>query len=469
MRTLICNGTLVTPSGLIEGDLLVEDEKIAQVGPQPSTANPDRILDASGYYVLPGGVDPHVHLALRIREGVVSSDDFETGTRAAAFGGTTTVIDFAAQPKGGSLQEGLEERLRDADGKAAIDYAFHMTLREVRSEVVAELDVLVREGVPSFKLFTAYPGRYQLDDGAILRVLQRSAENGGLVLVHAENGPAIEVLVEQALARGETAAKFHALTRPARLEAEAVGRCLALAEIAGAPLYVVHLSSREALEPLRAARARGQAVWAETCPQYLLLSQRDIEAPGLEAAKLVFSPPVRAPGNEEHLWRALASGELSVVATDHCPFFVAQKALGRERFTDIPNGVPGIETRSMLLWDEGVRSGRIDVARFVDLTATAPARLFGLYPTKGALVPGADADIVLWNPEREKLLSPSTLHMRTDYCPYDGRRVKGVPEQVFSRGEVIVDGDRWLGRPGHGRFVKRGPRQPARQADTHFR
>lgn len=462
MRTLIHGGTVATGSDLFPADVLLEGEKVSLIGVDlGGRVGPvDRTVDARGKYVLPGGVDPHVHLQLRMGSGVVSSDDFETGTRAAAFGGTTTIIDFAAQPKGGSLRAGLEERLREAEGQAAIDWALHMTLRTAGPEALAEMDAMVeREGVSSFKLFTAYPNNYQLDDGAILRALQRTSENGGLVLVHAENGPAIEVLIEQALARGETAPRFHALTRPARLEGEATARCIALAEVARAPLYVVHLTAQEALLPVREARLRGQAVWAETCPQYLFLSQRDIEAPGLEGAKFVFSPPVRAPGNEEHLWRGLALGDLAVVGTDHCPFFFkGQKDRGGERFTDIPNGAPAIETRLLLLWSEGVRRGRIDVNRFVQLTSTAPAKIFGLYPRKGALVPGADADVVVWDPELERSLGWQALHMNTDYSPYEGRIVKGAPALVFSRGELIVDGERWLGRRGRGQFLKRGPR-----------
>ncbi|HEY3449308.1 MAG TPA: dihydropyrimidinase [Myxococcales bacterium] len=466
MRTLIQGGTVATGSDLFVADVLLEGESVAAVGVDLSKLGPfDRTVDARGKYVLPGGVDPHVHLQLTMGNGMVSSDDFETGTRAAAFGGTTTVIDFAAQPKGGSLAAGLEQRHQEAQGKAVVDYGFHLTVRSATKEALAELDSMIaREGVSSFKLFTAYPGFYQLDDGSLLRVLQRTRENGGLVCVHAENGPAIEVLVEQALARGETAPRFHALTRPARLEGEATSRCIALAEVAGAPLYVVHLTARESLEPVREARLRGQTVWAETCPQYLLLSQRDIEAPGQEGAKVVFSPPVRAPGNEEHLWRGLALGDLATVGTDHCPFLFKGQKDQAARFTEIPNGLPGIETRLLILWEEGVRKGRFDVNRFVQLVSTEPAKIFGLYPKKGALVPGADADVVVWDPERRQSLSAAALHMRTDYSPYEGRTVKGAPAMVFGRGELIVDDGRWLGRPGRGRFLKRGTRPAVKGA-----
>jgi dihydropyrimidinase len=464
MRTLIQGGTVATGADLFTGDVLIEGETVALLGQALAerVGEVDRLVDATGKYVLPGGVDPHVHLQLRMGSGVVSSDDFETGTRAAAFGGTTTVIDFAAQPRGGTLRQGLDERLREAEGKPVVDYAFHMTVRSATSGALAEMDDLIaRDGVTSFKLFTAYPGVYQLDDGSILKVLQRTREDGGLVLVHAENGPAIDVLVEQALARGETAPRFHALTRPARLEAEATARCIALAEVAGAPLYVVHLTCKEALEAVRAGRARGLPVFAETCPQYLFLSLKDIDAPGFEGAKVVFSPPVRDPGDAEHLWRGLAQDDLAAVGTDHCPFyFEGQKDLGRARFTDIPNGLPAVETRLLLLWDEGVRKGRFDVNRFVQLTSTAPAKIFGLYPRKGALVPGADADVVVWDPALEKRLGWRELHMRTDYSPYEGKVVRGAPALVFSRGELVVEGDRFLGRPGRGRFLKRTPRGP---------
>ncbi len=458
MRLLIQNGTLATASDLFRADLLVEGETISMIGAglAAKVGPVDKVIDAGGKYLLPGGVDPHVHLELDMGS-TVSSDDFETGTRAAAFGGTTTVIDFAAQPKGGTLQAGLEQRLREAEGKCAIDYAFHMVVRSVTDAVLAEMERLVRaEGVTSFKLFTAYPGVYQVDDGALLKALQVTARGGGLVMVHAENGHAIQVLVEQALARGETAPRFHSLTRPAVLEGEATGRCIALAEVAGAPLYVVHLSASQALERVREARHRGLKIFAETCPQYLLLDQRDIEAPGFEGAKVVFSPPVRAPGTGEALWRGLAIGDLAAVGTDHCPFHLRQKELGRDSFTRIPNGLPGIETRQLLLWDEGVRRGRFDICRFVELTAAAPARLFGLYPRKGTLAPGADADLVLWDPERLVSLDAAALHMRVDYSPYQGRTVRGGPSHVFSRGKLIVENGSWLGRAGDGRYLRRG-------------
>jgi len=460
MRTLIRDGMLATAAEVFQADLLIEDETIALVGRglADRVGPVDRVIDARGRYVLPGGIDVHVHLELALA-GTVSSDDFETGTRAAAFGGTTTIIDFANQAQGGTLHEALSALRRKAENRACIDFGFHVAIRTVDARSLEEMDALVREqGVSSFKLFTAYPGSFMVDDASLFKALQRAERNGALVLVHAENGPVIDVLIEQALARGETSPKYHGLTRPARLEAEASARCIALAEIAHAPLFVVHLSAGEALEEVRRARQRGQRVWAETCPQYLYLSQRNLEEPGFESAKYVFSPPVRAPGNEEALWRGLALDDISVVSTDHCPFYLkGQKDLGRERFTRIPNGLPGIETRMMLLWDGGVRQGRFDVCRFVELTSTAPAKLFGLHPRKGTLAPGADADVVIWDPERELVLDQRALHMNVDYSPYEGRRVRGAPEKVFSRGRLIVDGEAWLGRPGDGRYLARAP------------
>ncbi len=460
MRTLIHNGTLATGTDLVRADLLIEGETVALLGRElEGRVGPvERRVDASGLYVLPGGIDVHTHLSLWTG-AALSSDDFETGTRAAAFGGTTTVLDFAAQARGVPLRKALAERRAQADGKACVDYGLHMALREVTADAVSEMEALAREdGVSSFKLFTAYPGTYQVDDGAVLRALQQARRVGAMVMVHAENGGAIEVLVEQALARGEVAPRFHALTRPAALEAEATRRCIALAEVAKAPLYVVHVSCREALEHIAAARRAGLPVFAETCPQYLFLTQEDLEREGADGGKLVCSPPLRSRADNDALWRGLALGDLQVVATDHCPFdFCGAKQLGRESFAKIPNGLPGIEARLSLVWDGGVRTGLFDVRRFVDRTSTGPARLFGLYPKKGALLPGSDADVVVWDPSLERSLDAKRLHMRVDYSPYEGRRALGGPRLVFARGELIVDGDAFLGRAGAGRFLKRGP------------
>jgi dihydropyrimidinase len=435
-------------------DLYVDGGKIALIG-QGLSLPADTVVDASGCLVIPGGIDAHTHLDMPAG-ALVSADDFETGTRAAAFGGTTTVVDFATPEPGESLLAALETWKRKAEGKAGIDYGFHMAVREVDDARLAEMARLTREeGVTSFKLYLAYPGVLQVDDGAFFRALQAARGCGALVMVHAENGTVIDVLVRQALARGETAPRHHALTRPPATEAEAVARATALAALSGAPLYVVHLSCAAALEQVRAARARGQVVLAETCPQYLFLSLADYDRPGFEGARYVMSPPLREAADQEALWRGLASGELQLVATDHCPFTLADKARGEGDFSRIPNGAPGIETRMMLLWDGGVRTGRIDARRFVELTAAAPARVFGLWPRKGTIAVGSDADLVLWDPDKQTRLSAAALHMRVDYSPYEGRVVRGGPVAVMSRGELIVERGEWKGRPGRGEFLKR--------------
>jgi dihydropyrimidinase len=456
--SLVRNGRIVTASESYEADLFVDGGRIALVG-QGLSVPADTVVDASGCLVLPGGVDVHTHLDMPAGE-IRSSDDFETGTRAAAFGGTTTVVDFATPEPGQSLGSALETWKGKAEGKAAVDYGFHMAVREVGESTLGEMGRLVREeGVTSFKLYLAYPGVLQVDDGSFFRALLAARECGALTLVHAENGGAIDVLVERALARGDTAARHHALTRPPEAEAEATARAIALATMAGAPLYVVHLSCAAALAHVVAARDRGLPVLAETCPQYLLLSVAEYDRPGPEAARYVISPPLREVADQQALWRGLAGGDLQVVATDHCPFTTSDKERGRLDFSKIPSGAPGIETRMTLLWDGGVRAGRIDPRRFVEVTATAPARIFGLWPRKGTIAVGSDADLVVWDPEREATLSAQTLHMRVDYNPYEGRVVRGGPVVVLSRGEVIVDHGEWKGRPGRGEFVKRRARE----------
>jgi dihydropyrimidinase len=456
--SLVRNGRIVTASESYEADLFVDGGRIALVG-QGLSVPADTVVDASGCLVLPGGVDVHTHLDMPAGE-IRSSDDFETGTRAAAFGGTTTVVDFATPEPGQSLGSALETWKGKAEGKAAVDYGFHMAVREVGESTLGEMGRLVREeGVTSFKLYLAYPGVLQVDDGSFFRALLAARECGALTLVHAENGGAIDVLVERALARGDTAARHHALTRPPEAEAEATARAIALATMAGAPLYVVHLSCAAALAHVVAARDRGLPVLAETCPQYLFLSVAEYDRPGPEAARYVISPPLREVADQQALWRGLAGGDLQVVATDHCPFTTSDKERGRLDFSKIPSGAPGIETRMTLLWDGGVRAGRIDPRRFVEVTATAPARIFGLWPRKGTIAVGSDADLVVWDPEREATLSAQTLHMRVDYNPYEGRVVRGGPVVVLSRGEVIVDHGEWKGRPGRGEFVKRRARE----------
>jgi len=457
VRTLIRHGTVVTAASATPRDVLVDGETIARV--EPGIDEPaDREVDARGKYVIPGGIDVHTHLDMPLGE-ITTSDDFESGTIAAAFGGTTSVVDFAVQSQGRPLAEALETWMRKAEGRAALDYGFHMIVCDLPPEREAELDALVSEGVTSFKLFMAYPGRLMLDDATIGRVMKRAAANGATVLMHAEDGGAIDALVRQALVRGQTAPKYHALTRPAKTEADATRRAIALAGRAGVPVYIVHVSAAEAVEEIAAARGRGALVWGETCPQYLFLSDECYDAPDFEGAKYVMSPPLRPKAGQERLWKGLAANDLQVVATDHCPFRMKdQKTLGRDDFTKIPGGAPGIETRMSLLYDGGVRAEKLTLSRWVEVTATNPARLFGLYPRKGAIAPGSDADIVVWNPQRETTWSAATHHMRVDYNPYEGRLVKGAPDLVLSRGRPVVDGGRFVGRAGAGQFLRRAAR-----------
>ncbi|HXY69481.1 MAG TPA: dihydropyrimidinase [Gemmatimonadales bacterium] len=457
MRTLIRHGTVVTTAGAFVADVLIEDERIAQVGPQLA-AEADRTWDARGKYVIPGGIDVHTHLDMPLGD-TVSADDFASGTAAAAFGGTTAIVDFAVQDRGRPMREAWEKWMRKAEGKAAVDYGFHMIVTDLAPEGLEEMDALVAEGVTTFKLFMAYPGRLMVDDAVIFRALRRTADNGGLVLMHAENGGVIEELVRRARADGQTAPVWHARTRPASAEAEATHRSIALAELAGAPVYVVHVSCAEAADEIAAARARGAAVLGETCPQYLFLSDECYDAPGFEGAKYVMSPPLRPKAGQERLWRALAADDLQAVATDHCPFRMKdQKTIGRDDFSKIPGGAPGIETRMSLVYDGGVRAGRLSLSRFVEVTATSPAKLFGLYPRKGVIAPGSDADVVVWDPEREITWSAATHHMRVDYNPYEGRLTRGAPELVLSRGRPVIERGQFVGRAGAGQFLRRKPR-----------
>jgi len=453
--TIIRNGSVVTATDTYVADVAIENGKIVAIGTNLPTENATRLLDASNKLVLPGGIDVHTHLDMPFG-GTTSADDFETGTRAAAFGGTTTLIDFAIQYKGQRLRQAFDTWMTKASGKAVCDYAFHCIVTDVSAGQLGEMNDLLREGVTTFKLFMAYPGVFMLDDGSIFKALQTTAKNGGMVCMHAENGSAIDVIVQQALAEGKTAPKYHALTRPTTAEAEATARAIALAEIAGAPIYIVHLSCNDALEKVREARDRGLPVYAETCPQYLYLSIENFDAPGFEGAKYVFTPPLREKWHQEKLWNGLKRDHLQVVSTDHCPFcFKEQKELGRDDFTKIPNGGPGIEHRMSLIYSGGVAAGRFSANRFVELVSTTPAKLFGLYPRKGTIAVGSDADLVIFDPHRKHTISAKTHHMRVDYSMFEGIQVTGMADVVLSRGKVVVDGDKFLGRAGAGGFLRR--------------
>jgi dihydropyrimidinase len=454
-RTLIKNGTVVTATETTRADVLIDDETVAAIGQGlvGSEEGLDRVIDATDRYVMPGGIDVHTHFDLPFG-GSFCSDDFATGTRAAAFGGTTTCVDFAVQDYGKTLREGLDVWFEKGQ-KAQTDYGLHMIVREVNDATLKEMDDLVDEGITSFKLFMAYPGVFMIDDASIFKAMQRAASSGALILMHAENGGPIDVLVQQYVAAGKSEPFNHGLTRPAQMEGEAVHRVFKLAELAGTPAYIVHLSSRDALNAVREARDRGLPAFAETCPQYLYLSADDMARPGFEGAKYVCSPPLRPADHQDDLWAGLKQGDLQVVSTDHAPFnFVGQKDLGKESFAKIPNGLPAVEDRFTLLF-QGVHAGRISLNRFVEVAATAPALMMGLYPRKGTIAPGFDADIVVFDPDRERTISAETHHMNVDYSCYEGWDVKGLPEVVIQRGSVLVEDGRWYGKEGEGRFIER--------------
>lgn len=458
MKTLIRNGTIVTSTKTFPADLLIDGERIADISAGIPVERADRVIDAAGMLLLPGGIDVHTHLDMPFG-GTTSSDDFETGTKAAAFGGTTTLIDFAIQPKGTKMRDALDLWWKKAENKASIDYGLHMIVTDLGEAGLEDMDDMVNEGVASFKLFMAYPGVLMVDDATIFKALSRTAKNGALICLHAENGGIIDVIVKRAISEGKTAPIYHGLTRPVAAEAEAVHRAVAMSEISGAPVYIVHLSSEEALNEVRAARDRGVPIFAETCPQYLLLSIEDLARPGFEGAKYVFTPPLREKRHPPKLWDGLKNDHLQVVSTDHCPFcFEDQKILGKDDFTKIPNGGPGVENRLQLLFHHGVNAGKLSLNRFVELVSTTPARLFGLYPRKGELAPGSDADIVIWDPNADHLISAKTHHMRCDYSMFEGFQVKGNAKMVLSRGEVIVEEGKFQGRAGRGSFLRREAR-----------
>ena len=463
MSTLIKGGTVVTAGDTFAADVLVEGEQIVAIGRGLSG---DTVIHAEGAYVIPGGIDVHTHLDMPFG-GTVSSDNFFTGHQAAAFGGTTMHIDFAIQPKGATLRETLELWHGRAAGKAAIDYGFHVAITDLPDSVLNEMQDCVEYGATSMKLFMAYKGALQVDDSTLFRAMQQAAQHRLLIMVHAENGDAIDILVREAIAAGNLAPKYHALTRPPQLETEATNRAIRLAEVAGAPLYVVHVTNAEAMEAIRQSRARGYGgqIFGETCTQYFFFTKDDLAREGFEGAKWVCSPPFREASDHELLWGAVADNSLQVISTDHCPFWFAGgvdgrtpgKELGRNSFAQIPNGCPGIEERLMLLYTHGVRAGRISLNRWVELCCTNPAKLFGCYPRKGVVAPGADADLVVWDPEARRTLSAATQHQRTDYTLYEGWEVVGAPRTVLSRGHVLVNDGAWHGEAGAGQFVHRRP------------
>ena len=460
MRTLIAGGQVVGPAGATAMDVIIDGETITALAAPGSglatswAAEAERVIDASAKYVLPGGIDAHTHMEMPFG-GTFSADTFETGTRAAAWGGTTTIIDFAVQAKGTSLQATLDKWHAKADGNCAIDYGFHMIVSDVNDTTLKEMDACIDAGVTSFKMFMAYPGVFYATDGEIVRAMQQAAGNGALIMMHAENGIAIDQLVAEALAAGRTEPLQHGLTRPAELESEATSRAITLAGVTGAPLYVVHLSAAQALAAIAAARDTGQNVFAETCPQYLYLSLEDLGRPGFEGAKYVASPPLRPKEHQASLWRGLRTNDLSVVSTDHCPFcFKDQKELGRGDFSKIPNGIPGVEHRMDLL-HQGVAAGELSLARWVEVASATPARMFGLYPRKGVIQPGSDADVVIYDPAATQVLSAASHHMAVDYSAYEGMQITGRVDTVLSRGRMVIDSGEYLGETGHGRFLSR--------------
>src|SRR5487761_699535 len=472
MRILISGGTVVTATGTMPADVLVDGEVVAglairdnpseRLRSQPGAsdqagawaASADQIMDARGLYVLPGGIDAHTHMEMPFG-GTFSADTFETGTRAAAWGGTTTIVDFAVQAKGTSLLATLDKWHAKADGNCSVDYGFHMIVSDVNETTLKEMDACIAAGVNSFKMFMAYPVVFYATDGEILLAMQQAAASGAMVMMHAENGIAIDQLAAQAIAAGKTDPVQHGLTRPPELEGEATSRAITLARVTGSPLYIVHLSASHALAAVAAARDAGQNVFAETCPQYLYLSLDDLAKPDFEGAKYVASPPLRPAEHQASLWQGLRTNDLSVVSTDHCPFcFAEQKELGKGDFSKIPNGIPGVEHRMDLL-HQGVVAGEISLSRWVEVSSTTPARMFGLYPRKGVIQPGSDADIVIYNPAARQTLSVATHHMNVDYSAYEGMEITGQVEAPLSRGAIVIVAGEYHGGAGQGRFLER--------------
>jgi dihydropyrimidinase len=490
MGTLFKNGTIITASDMVQADVLVEGETVSLIGRNLDPAGHE-VVDCSGKYLMPGGIDVHTHLELSFG-GTVSNDDFDTGHKAAAFGGTTSHIDFVIQPIGGSLHDGLEAWRKKSKDKAQIDYGFHMAITDLRPEVMEEIPTMVDEGITSLKVFLAYKNVYQVDDRTLFNAMRVAAQHGMVVMVHAENGDVEAELTPRLVAEGKTDPKYHASSRPPEIEGEATNRAVVMSGLTGCPLYVVHMTCEPAIQALRRGRALGYPVMGETCTQYFFLTvDEHLAAPGFEGAKFVCSPPIRSAYDHGVLWQAIKDGTLQHVSTDHCNFwfeggrgpwqewakahnggdwveFESQdptyrrpgKELGKGNFAKIPNGMPGLEERMMVMWEHGVNAGRITPSRFVELMSTNPAKIFGMYPKKGTIAVGSDADILVWNPNHEHVLSVETTHMRTDYIVYEGMPVRGKPEQVYLRGKKIVDGEQWLGQNGAGQYVPRQPHAP---------
>jgi dihydropyrimidinase len=455
MSVLIKGGRVITAADDYVADVFIDGERISLIGESLDVAA-DKVIDATGKYVLPGCIDPHTHLDMPFG-GTVTIDDVESGQTSAAFGGTTCHVDFIIQPQGATFAEALAEWRGKAAGKQMIDMGYHMAITDLKNGgTLEELASLPDQGITSYKLFMAYKGALMVDDETLFRTMEVAAETGALVMVHAENGDAIDVLVKQALAAGHTEPKYHALTRPPETEGEATNRAIQLARIAGAALYVVHVSCKEAVEPIQLAREKGWNVHGETCTQYLFVDYTFLERPSFEGAKYVYTPPPRPKENQEVLWNAVRTDTLSVISTDHCAFlWEGQKTLGKDDFSKIPNGAPGLENRLHMIHEFGVRTGRITLNRMVELLCTNPAKLFGLYPRKGTIAVGSDADIVVFDPERPFTISSASDHSRSDYNLFEGTEVTGTPELVLLRGQVLVENDELVAEPGIGQFVQR--------------
>jgi dihydropyrimidinase len=455
MSVLIKGGRVLTAADDYVGDVYAEGERISLIG-ESLDVQADKVIDATGKYVLPGGIDPHTHLDMPFG-GTVTIDDVESGQTSAAFGGTTCHVDFIIQPQGSTFAAAVDEWKSKANGKQVIDMGYHMAVTDLKEGgTLEELASLPDEGITSYKLFMAYKGALMVDDETLFRTMQVAAETGALVMVHAENGDAIDVLVKEALAAGHTEPKYHALTRPPETEGEATNRAIQLSRVAGSPLYVVHVSCAEAVEPIAIAREKGWNIHGETCTQYFFVDYTFLERPDFEGAKFVYTPPPRDKANHDVLWNAVRTDILSAISTDHCAFlWDGQKTMGRDDFSKIPNGAPGLENRLQMIHEFGVRAGRISLNRMVELLSTNPAKLFGLYPRKGTIAVGSDADIVVFDPERKVTISASTHHSKSDYNLFEGTEVTGVPEVVFLRGQVLVEDGELVASPGVGQFVRR--------------